>query len=368
MPAVRPDIFLVTHLVQAGGREDAPDAAHLRMEGHLSLVRPLVEEQEGVILRQGGDRVLARFSDPVRAALCAVRIQQAHRSRRQGPAPPRVRVIVFDAPQSGAPGGVGFTGSADEAIAWSRPWLLATGAGEIVLSDRVAAAWQKDGNRELTPRGYVTADGPADGHLLLWESHSHEPARAVRRRGWLFIVLIALPSLVLLAYSWLNLPPANPQLTGDTLLWGPFWLDAAPLPCPGAVVPRWRSIPDPRFTMSGLPRDARSRMVRATGHVERRGNAPAAVLDLIDALSGRHLGRSSVPCDGAPCACFAKLTEEALERPPTAPDPLVHEVCAALFARALPDAKVREAAVARCVTASAGVTEPPTDAPPGGTP
>ncbi|MBU1412257.1 hypothetical protein KKD52_12995 [Myxococcota bacterium] len=345
MPAVKPDFFLVTSLLSTGSEADAPDAEHLRMQGHLALVRPLVDEQQGVVLREGGDRVLARFPDPVRATLCAVRIQQAHRSRQQGPAPPRIRVIVFAAEGT-------FDGTAEMALTWSRTWIQATGAGEIVLSAGVAAAWREDGNREMTPRGIVTTDGPADGFLLLWESHSHEPARTVRRRGWLFVSLIALPSLLLLLYSWLNLPQGNPQLTGDTLLWGPFWRDARPLGCPAVAMSRWQVIPDPRFTMSGLPRDASSRMVRATGHIETHENVRWAVMDLTDAMSGRHLWRASGPCEAEPCACFVRLTEARIGETPTAPDPFVLEVCAKLFEQGIPDARLREAAVARCQTAS----------------
>ncbi len=345
MPPVKPDFFLITSLVSSGGEADAPDAAHLRMQGHLALVRPLVDDQQGVILREGGDRVLARFSDPVRATLCAVRIQQAHRSRQQGPAPPRIRVIVFGSEGT-------FDGTADMAMAWSRTWLQATGAGEIVLSRDVAAAWREDGNRELSPRGIVTGDGPADGFLLLWESHSHEPARSVRRRGWLFVGLIALPSLLLLLYSWLNLPPANPQLTGDTLLWGPFWRDAEALACPATALAQWRVIPDAGFTMSGLPRDAGSRMVRATGHLETRENVRWAVMDLTDAISGRHLWRLAEPCEGEPCACFIRLTAGRIGEIPVGPDPFVLEVCSALFGQGIPDVGLREAAVARCQTAS----------------
>ena len=343
MPAVTQDFHLLTSVLPTGSADDAPDAAQLRFAAHLALVRPLVDTHEGVVLREGVDRVLARFSDPVRAALCAVRIQQAHRNRAQGPAPPRIRVIVF---------GDEFTGTADGALAWSRPWVLATGASELVVSESVADAWREDGNRELTSRGVVTADGALRAFLLLWENHTHEPARTVRRRGWLFVGLIALPSLVLLAYSWLNLPPGNPQLTRSTLLWGPFWSASEPLHCAGAQLPRWQVIPDPRFTLSGLPRDPRDRLVRATGHVETRDAVRTAVMDLVDALSGQHLRRLQGPCEADFCACFAKLAEARLDEPATAPDPVVQEVCAALFFPSIPDLKQREAAIARCVTAS----------------
>ncbi len=368
MPAVNPEFFLVTSLVPSGSADEAPDAAHLRLCAHLALVRPLVEDQQGVVLREGGDRVLARFSDPVRAALCAVRIQQAHHSRLQGPAPPPIRVIVFcgepSADNGNEPPGAEFSGGADEALSWSRPWVLATGAGEIVLSDSVAKAWREDGNRDLAPRSIVTASGPLPAYLLLWESHSHEPARTVRRRGWLFVGLIALPSLLLLAYSLLNLPAGNPELTGHTLLWGPFWSASEPLACPSAAIPPWRVIPDPRFTRGGLPRDPQARLVRATGHIESVEQVRTAVLDLIDAVSGRHLLRATGPCDSDPCACFAQLTEARIKETPTSPDPVVQEVCAALFTPGIPDVKLREAAIARCVTASSASA--PAD--PGGTP
>jgi len=353
MPGVNPDVFLVTQVVSPGGDDTTPDAARLRMSAHLAIARPLVEAQQGVVLREGGDRVLARFSDPVRAALCAVRVQQAHRSRALGPAPPRVRVIVF---------GAEFEGSADEALAWSRTWLPSTGAGEIVLSASVADAWREQGNRELTPRAIVTGDGPTDGALLLWESHSREPARTVRRRGWLFVGLVALPSLVLFVYTLLHLPAADPGLTGHTLLFGPFWQDSAALSCDAPPMTGWRVLADPSLERIGLPRAPGARLLRVTGSIERRGEAPTAVLDLVDALSGRHLGRATVPCaasetDGAAptsCACFSRLTAELLERPGPAPDPIVQEVCTRLLEPGVPPGPTREAAIARCVQDGAG--------------
>ncbi len=347
MPAMKPDIFLVSQVVPAGGPDDAtPDAARARFAAHLSLARPLVERQDGVVLREGGDRMLARFSDPVRAALCAVRIQQAHRDRSQGPAPPRVRIIVFDPPVDGKDG---FEGNSGDALAWSRPWLLATGAGEIVVSAGVADAWREDGNRELQFRAFVTSDGPGEGALLLWESHSHEPARTVRRRGWLFVGLVTLPALLLFLYTLLHLPGDPPAPTGDTLLWGPFWQDAAPLACAAPDRPGWHVLPDPGLRGTGVPRDPGARLLRATGVLERGGGAPSAVLDVFDSLSGRLVGRGVAPCSGEPCACFSRLAGDLLSRPVPAGDPVVRDVCVRLLSLGLTSEDSRQAAIDRCV-------------------
>ncbi len=353
MPGVKPDVFLVTQVVAPGGGDTSPDAARLRMSAHLALAGPLVEAQQGVVLREGGDRLLARFSDPVRAALCAVRVQQVHRNRSLGPAPPAIRAIVF---------GAEFEGGAEEALAWSRTWLPATGAGEIVLSASVAAAWREQGNRELAPRAIVTGDGPAEGALLLWENHSREPARTVRRRGWLFVGLVALPSLIMFVYSLLHLPSGDHGPTGHTLLFGPFWQETDALLCDAPPITGWRVLADPSLRRFGPPREQGARLLRATGTIERRGEVPTAVLDLVDTLSGRHLGRASAPCgpsEGdaaapAPCVCFSRLTTELLERPAPTPDPFVQEVCNRLLEPGVPAGHLREAAVARCAQDAAG--------------
>jgi hypothetical protein len=351
MPTVKPDIFLVSQVVPAGGPDDlTPDAARARFAAHLTLARPFVERQQGVILREGGDRMLARFSDPVRAALCAVRIQQAHRDRSRGPAPPRVRVIVFG---PATDGGAGFSGDSEDALAWSRPWLLATGAGEIVVSSSVAAAWREDGNRELKPRSFVTADGPDEGALLLWESHSHESARTVRQRGWLFVGLVTLPALLLFAYTLLHLPGDNPAPTGNTLLWGPFWKDAAPLDCTAPARPGWHVLADPGLRGAGVPRDPGAYLLRATGTVERGEGPPSAVLDVFDSLSGRHVGRQAAPCGEDPCACFSRLAGEVLSRTPAAGDPVVRDVCVRLLSVDPNPGNARQAAIDRCVTSGA---------------
>jgi hypothetical protein len=93
MSKMKPAYYMVSALIS---RSDAPPDEQLRsLRRHVELAVPLIEQQQGSLLRETSDRILARFFDPVYAVLCAIRIQQAHRQNEDAPRPPSVRMVIF---------------------------------------------------------------------------------------------------------------------------------------------------------------------------------------------------------------------------------------------------------------------------------
>ncbi len=281
---------------------DMPDAKSFLLSSHLSLVTPLIENQQGAIAHSSSKGVSALFNDPVRAVLCAVQIQKAHHHWKEGPTPPRIRVVVCTgnelSPQS----------------VELQDFMAAAGKGEILVCPETATFWREDGNRELLSRTLSGSLGT--GFVVLWEAPSREPKRLVRQRGWLFIGMVALPSLLILLYSLLEMPASMPPFKTNIVLWGPLWNGAQNLGCPLQKVSSWTIIEDHDLSRHEIRLNPGRKFFRLTGFIRQGTDGPEAVLDRIDAAHGRHELRLSSSCPQSDvCTCFARMVPDVLASP-----------------------------------------------------
>lgn len=297
---MKPVCYLVSAVVASP--DNPPDIQLRAFRHHLELAAPLIAQQGGTLLRETGDRILVRFAKPVHAVLCAVRIQQAHRQSEDAPRPPFVRMVVFGSEFDGAP---------EDALLWASKWVSSAAAGEIRISESIAAVWREQGNRDLMP---LPRDSERNFSVFLvrWQGPSREPVRTVRRRGWVIVALLVLPSLILLVFSWMQpgtftLPEANVWLVG------PIWSDFHAVFCPNLHRADGRVLADSGFMPFSPDIRIRGRVKRITGLMQENGNRTLRV-DVVDETSGLMEARIEIPCHSDPCTCLQAILDADMPR------------------------------------------------------
>jgi hypothetical protein len=186
---------------------------------HEALVIPIIE-MHGKVVHNGINGLICIFSNPVFAVAASVKIQRAHHIWKEGPTPPSISISIVKGTIIHQSENI-VLGSG---IKLGEKIVKIGGSGEIIISRKIGELWKEKGNRKLhfECRIIKINNKKTKFRILHWDTKTHEPKIAERKRGSVYSMMILIPSFVTMLLMGYFLFKEKKQINNKILIYGPF--------------------------------------------------------------------------------------------------------------------------------------------------